>query len=240
MLQLEADLRSCFSARLQDVLPRWQPYFAMKSCFFTSPALKTVRALHHWGPSASIMVWHLLPSIQVVSVTLRGSSDTFRLKNVKVFTFYFLKPLMYCSLWFLILQSVCSLLCHVKLINSGMMTYMLLYEREAESKQSDKCSGVPTSSVRFHVFTSNSDLRLLLLNYSKDLKCILLSQSLSAADLCSCCFYSALQKYSPPLNFATFCHILTTNVHVFYWDFMWYTSTKWYLIVKWKEIDRWL
>ena len=33
--------------------------------------------------------------------------------------------------------------------------------------------------------------------------------------------YSALQKYSPPLNFSTFCHILTTNVNVFYWDFMW-------------------
>ena len=33
--------------------------------------------------------------------------------------------------------------------------------------------------------------------------------------------YSALQKYSPPLNFSTFCHILTTDVNVLYWDFMW-------------------
>ena len=51
--------------------------------------------------------------------------------------------------------------------------------------------------------------------------------------------YSALKKYSPPLNVSTFCHVLTTNVNVFYWDFMWNTNTKWCIIVKWKENDTW-
>ena len=35
-----------------------------------------------------------------------------------------------------------------------------------------------------------------------------------------------LEKYSNPLNCSTFCHIPTTNVNVFYWDFMWLTNTK--------------
>ena len=26
---------------------------------------------------------------------------------------------------------------------------------------------------------------------------------------------------APPLKFSTFCHVLATNVNVFYWDFMW-------------------
>ena len=33
-------------------------------------------------------------------------------------------------------------------------------------------------------------------------------------------FNIGLQKYSPPLNFSTFCHVLTTNINVFCWDFI--------------------
>ncbi len=33
-------------------------------------------------------------------------------------------------------------------------------------------------------------------------------------------YYSALHKYSSPLNFPTFCHVTPTKLNVFYWGFM--------------------
>lgn len=61
----------------------------------------------------------------------------------------------------------------------------------------------------------------------------------SPCEHAACEHMQRLAKEFMPLKFWTFCHVITTNVNVFYCNWVCQANTKWHIIVKWKENDLW-